>query len=255
MAPDRIELTRRELYDKIWETPVETLARQWGLTDCGLSKLCARNGIPVPPRGYWARRKAGRSAVRPPLIEISRPLTEPSIEVGRRPAMFSGEGPHGISDPFEEVLRQQQAEVGLIKADKTLRRPHPIVARWIADDCAHQAEIASLGYGLTPTSQFASPLAKRRLRIIGGILKALEARGFTAEHDRVCVRDYWVRSGQVSIRFDVRERYRFRRRRQTAAEQAQSWRSGKEWIRERAPTGELALKIQGHAPPCLSGAE
>jgi hypothetical protein len=255
MEPNRIELTRRELYDKIWNTPVEVLARQWGLSDRGLSKLCDRHGIPVPPRGYWARRKAGKTAIRPPLIEINRAQTEPSLQIRKGPQTSSKGDPRSAADPFEALLQQLRAEVGCIKAEQTLARPHPIVARWIADDRAHQAEIVSLGYGFTPTSQFASALAKRRLRLISCMLKTLEARGFMPEHDRVCVGDYWVRSNHATVRFDIRERYRILRRRPTAAEQAQPWRSGKEWIRERAPTGELALKIQGHTPSCLRGAE
>ena len=46
------------------------LAGQFRLSDRGLAKLCARYGIPVPPRGYWNKLKAGRP---PPTFELPQP--------------------------------------------------------------------------------------------------------------------------------------------------------------------------------------
>lgn len=33
---------------------------RYGPSDVGLVKICKKLGIPVPPRGYWAKVKAGR---------------------------------------------------------------------------------------------------------------------------------------------------------------------------------------------------
>jgi hypothetical protein len=60
-------LTREQLYDRAWTTPIYTLARELGLSGRGLGKLCARHDIPVPPRGYWAKRAFGKRVVKPPL--------------------------------------------------------------------------------------------------------------------------------------------------------------------------------------------
>jgi hypothetical protein len=54
-----ITLTRQELYDRVWTEPVDTLAKQFGISNVGLGKACRRHNIPVPPRGYWARKAAG----------------------------------------------------------------------------------------------------------------------------------------------------------------------------------------------------
>ena len=32
-----------------------------GVTGIGLAKACRRNGVPVPPRGYWAGWESTRS--------------------------------------------------------------------------------------------------------------------------------------------------------------------------------------------------
>jgi DNA-binding phage protein len=60
-------LTRQELYDRVWAEPVDTLANEYGLSNVGLGKACRRHDIPVPPRGYWARKAAGQKLRRPPL--------------------------------------------------------------------------------------------------------------------------------------------------------------------------------------------
>lgn len=54
------ELTRRELYDLVWDRPVTKVAADFGISDVALHKICARHRIPTPGRGYWARRGAGQ---------------------------------------------------------------------------------------------------------------------------------------------------------------------------------------------------
>ena len=62
-----VTLTRQQLYDRVWATPIETLAKEFGLSGRGLGKLCARYLIPVPPRGYWAKKTAGKRVHKPTL--------------------------------------------------------------------------------------------------------------------------------------------------------------------------------------------
>src|SRR5882724_5149557 len=57
------QLSRAELYDRVWTTPMRTLAAEFGSSDVGLLKLCHRHQVPTPPRGYWAigpRAPSGR---------------------------------------------------------------------------------------------------------------------------------------------------------------------------------------------------
>lgn len=53
-------LTREDLHSAVWREPAMTLASRYGLSGRGLGKLCERLNIPVPPRGYWARLRAGQ---------------------------------------------------------------------------------------------------------------------------------------------------------------------------------------------------
>jgi hypothetical protein len=54
----QLPLTREQLFEHAWTSPIETLARELGLSGRGLGKLCARSQIPVPPRGYCAKKAA-----------------------------------------------------------------------------------------------------------------------------------------------------------------------------------------------------
>ena len=71
MHPPKITLTREELYNKAWTTPIHKLSKEFGLSDVGLAKVCRRHQIPIPGRGYWARLQAGQSPKRTPLAAIA----------------------------------------------------------------------------------------------------------------------------------------------------------------------------------------
>lgn len=61
MAPHPITLTRKELCEKVWFQPVHTLAKEYGISDVGLKKICKRRDIPAPGLGYWAKVAHGKA--------------------------------------------------------------------------------------------------------------------------------------------------------------------------------------------------
>lgn len=64
---DRVTLHRERLYQEVWDTPVSQLAPKYGVSDVGLAKICRRMGIPLPPRGYWAKKEYGHKVDKRPL--------------------------------------------------------------------------------------------------------------------------------------------------------------------------------------------
>jgi hypothetical protein len=62
-------LTRRELYDLVWSVPMTKAAERLRMSAKGSGELCRRCGVPTPPRGYWAKKAAGKSVAQTPLIE------------------------------------------------------------------------------------------------------------------------------------------------------------------------------------------
>jgi hypothetical protein len=62
-----MQISRRDLYDGVWSTPISKLARELDISDVGLAKACRRYNIPRPPRGYWAKLAAGKAPPKPAL--------------------------------------------------------------------------------------------------------------------------------------------------------------------------------------------
>src|SRR5262245_32774871 len=71
------DLTREELYELVWSTPVQRAAQQFEISDVALAKLCRRRQVPLPPRGYWARKEAGQNPSMPALPEYVPPPPPP----------------------------------------------------------------------------------------------------------------------------------------------------------------------------------
>ena len=59
---------RKRLYDELWSEPTQKVARRYGISDVALSKVCKQLHVPKPPRGYWARKEAGRPLPRRPRL-------------------------------------------------------------------------------------------------------------------------------------------------------------------------------------------
>src|ERR1019366_3036280 len=73
---------RKELYKRVWSQPIQKLAAAYGLSDVGLGKVCRKLKIPLPERGYWTKRSAGKPVgIRPPLPFIAK--VESSMETPR----------------------------------------------------------------------------------------------------------------------------------------------------------------------------
>lgn len=62
---------RVELYGEVWERPLVKLAKEYGVSDVRIGKVCRRLRIPLPGRGYWAKRKVSNAGEQVPLQEFT----------------------------------------------------------------------------------------------------------------------------------------------------------------------------------------
>jgi hypothetical protein len=116
-----VKLSRQQLYELVWLKPITKLAREFGLSDVGLAKICRRHGIPLPERGYWARVDAGQA---PAKKALTRKDNNPEIVIYER---------EPITD---EMLAQQKlkkekqaaalAQVGKLTVPTELNSPHKL---------------------------------------------------------------------------------------------------------------------------------
>ncbi len=52
--------SRREFYELVWSKPMTHLAKELGVSDVALHKVCRKHAIPNPPAGWWAKKAAGK---------------------------------------------------------------------------------------------------------------------------------------------------------------------------------------------------
>jgi hypothetical protein len=64
-------LTRAELHQLVWSTPIRVLCKEFAVSNVWLAKICARHDIPAPGRGYWARKRSGATIPIEPLRPVS----------------------------------------------------------------------------------------------------------------------------------------------------------------------------------------
>ena len=57
---EQVTLTRRELYDLVWSTPMTAIAKKYLISDVGLRKICISMNIPLPRAEHWEKIKAGK---------------------------------------------------------------------------------------------------------------------------------------------------------------------------------------------------
>lgn len=58
---------REKLYEEVWAKPVVKVAAQYGVSDVAIHKICKSLNVPVPPRGYWPKIRAGAKPKKTPL--------------------------------------------------------------------------------------------------------------------------------------------------------------------------------------------
>lgn len=73
---EKVTLMREELYTHVWAEPMIQVAARYKITGRGLAKACERLGVPVPPRGYWQRKRVGKPDPQPVLSPIAHRLAE-----------------------------------------------------------------------------------------------------------------------------------------------------------------------------------
>jgi hypothetical protein len=70
MPYEQVLYRRSDLYHAVWTEPVRVVAAKHGISDVALAKICKKLGVPIPGRGYWAQKTAGRAPPPTPLPKL-----------------------------------------------------------------------------------------------------------------------------------------------------------------------------------------
>lgn len=60
-------VTREELYELVWSTPMIKVAEKFEVSGSYLARVCTELRVPRPERGYWAKLAVGKAPQRPAL--------------------------------------------------------------------------------------------------------------------------------------------------------------------------------------------
>lgn len=173
-----IKLTREELYRQVWSKPTTTLAKELGISDVAIGKLCRKLNVPKPPPGYWRRVEVGSVLKPPPLPPIRSGLC-PFVEIYPNPSRNSdaSQDPEVLDITLSESLPESRIRV----ADH-LRSPHALVRE--AKETLQGAGVDDYGMLWQRSAldlRVSRKMLARALRIMEALIKALEARGHKVE--------------------------------------------------------------------------
>ena len=178
MPWETARLKRHELYEQVWTTPMRVLAKQYGVSDVALAKICKALGVPHPGRGYWMRKAAGQHVKQTPL-----PPLQPGISPERRLSQWRD--PIGNQELGEEVStlldRESDPSMTIVVPDE-LHRPHPLVRESAGNLRKHSKNhlAARLEKSCLDIRATRATL-DRALLVCDTLIKALEKRGFRVE--------------------------------------------------------------------------
>ncbi len=165
---------RAKLYEEIWEEPVTTVAKRYGVSDVALRKICKQLAVPLPPLGYWAKIAAGKKPPTPSLPKFSGPT-----EIVRQ--RYVSDEP--VEPEPEDLVARREFEArpeNRIVVSETLDTPHPLLA---ATERAFRRPKHRDLRNLPTTDRRALDISvseaslPRALRIMNALVKALDARG------------------------------------------------------------------------------
>ena len=162
---------RELLYAEVWEQPVTKVGEKYGVSDVAIAKLCRRLRVPVPGRGYWARKAAGQTLKQTPLP----PFKDPPVIVYRKHVR----APQPQDDPGDpELARIADVESHKVSVPTV---EHKLISK--ARQVLERARVDEYGRSIHPPSSpcldilVSKEILDRALAIMNGLVFALEAEG------------------------------------------------------------------------------
>src|SRR3984885_5114406 len=227
MTQTRIRLTRAELYEKVWTAPVRTIAKEFGMSDVGLAKICRKHGIPIPPLGYWRKTETGHKVVRPPLSPATNGLETLDISVRER-----------LPPELAALAAEAAAEIA-IPAELS----HELVTRTeklLASGKENEKKLVVPKGGTLSHLLVSREQMPRALRIMNALFLALEERGQSVSWPKEEQAALTLGVDGETVRFCVLEITESLRHVLTPAEQKHPWMAPK-W--DYKLTGKLQFRL------------
>ncbi|AWW72927.1 hypothetical protein CD351_00630 [Erythrobacter sp. KY5] len=207
-----LSFTRREFYDLVWSKPMTHVAKELGVSDVALHKVCRKHAIPNPPLGWWAKKAAGKAVEQIPLHEI---------ETNRPDAIFIRNAPAADWKTQAIEVAEGKAKSALQASIAMPKRGSVIVRNTLAalrrGKAGEHGLICIREAGLIPCS-----IAKHSIGRVAEFLPRLEVaaevQGFTLTADDQPSR---FSDGSQTVQFEISEGYNREKHELTRKEKAE----------------------------------
>src|SRR4051812_47682645 len=103
------DLSRQQIYEKVWSVPVSTLAPEWRMSTASAIRICTLRSIPLPPRDHW---RAVRRGLTPPTSPLPSD-EEAAAAAALRPPRHPG-APKNLDADLRVLLKRLAAEPAII---------------------------------------------------------------------------------------------------------------------------------------------
>jgi hypothetical protein len=159
-----INISRGELYEKVWAAPLQKVADELDCDYWHLRSACSERHIPTPPKGYWMKVAHGKSLPsRPPLPDHPHGYKSVPLRLGL--------AAEKAVTAERRMLMQSIATTRPLDVPARLTDPHPAVAE-IMSERASNPQLSAI---LTAAP---NECVRRGFRIANAIARAVEGEGF-----------------------------------------------------------------------------
>ena len=237
--PQPIRVERQVLYEHVWAQPMTKVAKEYGISNVALAKICKKLNVPCPWRGYWRRKETGKAVKPLPLPPNSDPAKQ-AVTIHRT---IRPESLEPISEETTQRITAEEAPEQKIEVPDRFGKTHRILSGQLTEwRSASVDEYGAIRSGsLRQLNIRVSPKSlSRALRIMNTLFVALEARGHQVGIQDGYKKTLGVRINGQPVEFGLEEKF------QRIDCPADKNRRLDPWGYRRyeyVPTGTLILKI------------
>ena len=170
-----ITISRNELYKLVWSKPVVKIAKDFGISDVAVGKICKKMNIPKPGLGYWAKKEFGKKTKVTPLPKLKQSDVEnytirKSVEPYFKPE----------SDNIRTHREYEENPKNRIVVKSSLHSPHPLVlqAKHALSQGYTNRYKRCFGRGDYIDISVSKDSLQRSLLIMDALFKGLTKRGY-----------------------------------------------------------------------------
>lgn len=207
---EKVILSRKELYDLVWSTPLTTLGKKYNISDVGLRKICKKHNIPLPKQGYWQKKKLSKRIKILLLPSEYQGDGKVSLELRDKNSTQKSVNKNPIISRANDIKKDSSLP---LKVPGRLSRAHPLVnsasKSLILDpmkDYRYEGFLSTRSGELD--IKVSTNNVRRSLRFMNALIKLLQARGHSlAVHMR---KTYAIVKGD-KIQVDLREKSKIKK--------------------------------------------